>query len=295
MIKIIVPFVTAYLLKRLRVFKPEDARVLINYVIYFAIPSIAFKSAYSLGISSNVFKIVFLCWLVTFSLMGLGYLIGRAIGLKGGDLRLWVLMSSFGNTAFLGYPFTYNFFGNHGLSFAVIYDSLGSFVLVLTIGIFIAVGKTSLKALLSFPPSWALILGFLFRPWTLPTMLKEVLNFLAPSVFPVIIFAIGLAVDLSKIIHNIKKSLLVEGFKIFVGGALALIYGLALGISTLPLRVAILEASMPTMIFTIVLALKYKLDHHLATSCASLGILLSFFTAPFWVWFSKIIIHLLTH
>jgi predicted permease len=290
MIKILIPFFFAYLFKKLNIFKPEDSRVFINYIIYFAIPSLAFKSAHSLGINLNIFKIVLISWLTTLSLFTIGLLTSRIFKIKTEEKRVWLLAITFGNTAFLGYPYTLNFFGEKGLNFAVVYDSLGSFIMVLTLGFLIAIGRPSLKELFSFPPLWALILGFLLKPYPLPQTLKEILNFLIPSVFPVILFAIGLAVSLSRVFSYLKKALFIEGVKIFLGGGLALSWGLLLGLPHFSLKVVILEASMPTMIFTIVLALKYKLNHHLAISCATLGILASFITAPFIVHITNLIL-----
>ncbi len=280
MIKILIPFLSAYTLKRFKIFKEEDANPLINYVIYFAIPFLAFKSAYSLGIEKNIFKLAVAAWLIILTLMGIAYISGYLLKLKGKDLRLWILVNSLGNTGFLGYPFSYSYFGEKGLHFAVMYDSLGSVVLVLTLGIFIASEELSIKTLFSFPPTWALILGFLAKPFVLPHTIKTIINFVEPSVFPVIMFAIGLCLDLSEIKNYIKQATSVEMIKIFGGATLGLIYGSILNVAPLPLKIIIIEASMPTMIFTIVLSIKYKLNYKFAISCASLGIIFSFFTTP---------------
>ncbi len=294
MLKVFIPFICGYLLKRLRIFKAEDSNVLINYVIYFAIPAIAFKSAHTLGINKGVLNLALLSWLTTLVLIGIGYATGKLLGMRKEELRLWVLITSFGNTGFLGYPFTLNFFGEQGLNFAVMYDSLGSFILVLTLGLFIAIGKPNFKAFMSFPPFWALLLGFFLKPWPIPEEIEKILNFISPSVFPVILFAIGLSVNLSKVKLYFKKGLMVEMIKIFGGAGIAFTIGFfCLHIKGLPLKVAVLEASMPTMIFTIVLALKYKLNHYLAISCASMGIVLSFLTTPLVVKISTLLLNLL--
>ncbi|WP_456370070.1 AEC family transporter [Thermodesulfatator atlanticus] len=282
MVKIIVPFICAYLLKRRKIFHDGHATALINYVIYFALPAIAFKSAYNIDISANFFKLILTCWLVTSVLIGVGYLTGKFLfKLKNENLKTWLLVISFGNTAFLGYPYTFNFFGEKGLHYAIVYDTLGSFVFVLTVGFFIAVGKLNVKEFISFPPAWGLVLGFLLRSFNLPRLVWDSIEFVIPSIFPVIIFAIGLSVDLKQIGLYFKRSLFIETTKIFLGAFLAILIGKMLGLSGLPFKVAILEASMPTMIFTAVLALKYKLNHNLAVSSVSLGILMSFLTTPF--------------
>ena len=294
MLKIIIPFLCGYLLKKLKIFKEEDANVLINYVIYFAIPAIAFKSAYNLGISREVINIPILSWLTTFSLIIFSFFIGKLLKLKKEELRLWVLICSWGNTGFLGYPTAYNFFGEEGLNFAIIYDAVGTFPLVLTLGIFIAFGKPDIKSFFKFPPIWALFLGFILQPFSIPQAVEKIINFVAPSVFPVILFAIGMALNLSKLRLYFKKALIVEIIKMWGGAIFCFLIGyFILGMKDVPLKVSVLQASMPTMIFTIILALKYRLNHHLAISCASLGIILSFINTPLVVKLVNTILHFL--
>ncbi|MEN3039749.1 MAG: AEC family transporter, partial [Candidatus Kryptonium sp.] len=47
--------------------------------------------------------------------------------------------------------------------------------------------------------------------------------------------------------------------------------------------VSVLESAMPTMIMASVLVLKYGLNHNLAFASAGIGIVISFFSVPFWV------------
>ncbi len=290
MFKIIVPLLGAYLFKKFRILSAKDSKIFINYILYFALPFISFRTSYSIGLKPEVFKIACVAWIGILTMIGIGYISGKLLKLKSADLRTWLLVVSFGNTAFLGYPYNFTFFGEEGLNFAILYDTLGSFIIVITIGLFIATGKISLKVIFSFPAFWTLILGFLLRGQELPYFVKDVINFIYPSILPVIIFAIGLIFEFHQIYYNLNKAILALILKIFVMSFITYFIARIIGISGLPLKVAVLQASMPTMIFSTVLALKYDLNYHLTISCVSLGIILSLFTTSLIVYLTDFLL-----
>lgn len=152
MLKVFLIIALGYLLRKSRVFKREDAKVFIDYVVYVALPAVSFKSAHSLGLGKNTVTVVILSWTgISFCIL-ISYTLGRIIKLRSSDLRTFVLVSSFGNTAFLGYPYTLSFFGEEGLKYAVIYDSLGSFLLISTVGLLISKVMWLSKSFLPFHP-----------------------------------------------------------------------------------------------------------------------------------------------
>ena len=271
---------SAYLFRRFNLLRAEDSRILISYVVNFALPIFAFKSLYTLGIGSHLIKISVSAWITIISSALLALALGLLIRLDKKDLKTFLLVSSFGNTAFLGYPITYAFFGREGLLYAVLYDNLGSFLLVSSLGVLIATSGFNLKVILSFPPFIGLILGILASPYQLPKALLDTLDFVSASVLPVILFSVGLNLSFGEIKNNLKLSLLALFIKMLLSPAVALFVGHSLGLSKLELSVVVLESSMPTMIMASVLALKYKLNYQLAFACAGLGMLISFLLSP---------------
>ena len=275
---LILIFAVAYLLKVLGVFERDHSKVLIDYVIYFSLPALAFREMRGIPLDPGTFGVVLLAWAVILSSLCFSFLLGRLLGFGGGTLRSFLLVSSFGNTAFLGYPFAYAFFGNEGLTYAVLYDQLGSFPLVVSLGFLIARGGFSPRDALLFPPLPALGAGLLSRGFPLPGGVELFLDAVSASLVPVVLFAVGLRFELSDLRGSLKGALSALLVKMAAAPLLTLILIEALGLKGTGYRVALLESAMPPMIMAGVLALRYRLDERLALSAITLGIPLSFAT-----------------
>ncbi|SNZ11319.1 AEC family transporter [Hydrogenobacter hydrogenophilus] len=285
MLEVILLVILAYFLKKARVFKEEDAKVLINYIIYITLPAVSFRSAHSLGINRSVLVVVALAWSGIILCMLVSFLVGKAIGLKDKDLRVFLLVSSFGNTAFLGYPYTLSFFGQEGLKYAVIYDSLGSFLLVSTLGFFVSIGRVNIKELLSFPPFLGLVLGFLLKDYNLHPEVMKVLDTVADSLSPVVLFALGLSLSYSGIKKYLPISFLALLIKMFLSVLITYQMGHLLKAQGMVFKVSLLESGMPSMMMAGILSLKYGLNYELAFASIGLGVLLSFITVPIFMRF----------
>ncbi len=271
---------SAYILKEIKVFKKEDSQIFVNYVIYFALPLTIIKNFTGINFDKNLIHIPLFAWFSIIVGLITSYFFGKLLSLPKNSLKSFMLISSFGNTAFLGYPFSYALFGEEGLTYAIIFDQLGSFTLVITLGLFIAIGRFDLKELITFPPFIALCLSLLLHNVAFPEFLDYFLQVSSASLIPVILFSLGLKFEP------------VRGFsspKVLI--AALLIKMVLLPLSTLLLlklfslngdiyKVILLESGMPPMVFAGVLALKYNLDFRLAFSAITLGIPLSFITIP---------------
>ncbi len=283
---IVLILVSAYLLKRKGVFSRDHSRVFIDYVIYFALPLLTFQKVRELEADVTSAGVVLTAWgAVAFALL-LASVVGRLTGLSGGSFRAFLLVSSFGNTAFLGYPFAYAFYGDEGLTYAVLYDQLGSFLLVVSAGFLIAVGRLSLREIFLFPPFPALLMGVLARGVSLPEGVEIFLEVGSGSLIPVVLFAVGLRFEPAELKGSLRYALCALVIKM-VAVPLGVLAALSLlGLTETGYRVALLEASMPPMVMAGVLAMKYGLDERLALSAITLGIPLSFLTVPLVVYLS---------
>jgi len=277
MLEVVTPIVGARLLKHLGVFQENQERVLINYVLYFSLPILAFEAGYSIKNTANILKISAVAWACILVSMLCAYFLSKLLKLDVKSKKTFLLISSFGNTAFLGYPYAYSYFGQEGLQIAIIYDNIGSFLLVSSLGILIASGKPNLKEVIFFPPFLGLILGFVSKGLALNT---KVLSLLGSSTLPVVLFALGLSLNLGGIKKNIRVSLIAIFVKVFVGLFVSLLVGKILNLPEVELKVSILESAMPPMMFSAVLAMKYNLNPSLAFASVGLGIILSFFYVP---------------
>jgi predicted permease len=280
MLEVVLPIIGGKLLKHFGVFQKEQEKVLINYVMYFALPILAFKKGHQIKLGLEVIKISSLAWASIVLCMSVAYIIARLFRLSNKDLRTFLLVSSFGNTAFLGYPYAFSYFGQEGLQIAIIYDNLGSFLMVSFLGVIVASGKPDLKEVLLFPPFLGLVLGFVLRGIPLHPSLEEALDFVAHSTLPVILFALGLSINLSGIRDHLKLSLLAILIKVSVSVLAVYLVGRFMELSPIAFKVSLLESAMPPMMFSAVLALRYNLNPNLAFASVGLGMILSFFYVP---------------
>jgi predicted permease len=280
MLEVVLPIIGGKLLKQFGVFQKEQEKVLINYVLYFALPILAFKAGHQIKLGLEVIKISSLAWASIVLCMSVAYIIAQLFRLSNKDLRTFLLVSSFGNTAFLGYPYAYSYFGQEGLQIAIIYDNLGSFLMVSFLGVIVASGKPDLKEVLLFPPFLGLVLGFVFKGIPLHPSLERALNFVDHSTLPVILFALGLSINLSGIRDHLKLSLLAILIKVSISVLAVYLVGRFMELSPVAFKVSLLESAMPPMVFSAVLALRYNLNPNLAFASVGLGMVLSFLYVP---------------
>ncbi|MFN3871107.1 MAG: AEC family transporter [Aquificaceae bacterium] len=284
MLEVFLTFGIAYFLKRLGIFSKEQSTALVNYVLYFALPLLSFKTAHSLGLSKEVFYVGASAWLVIFFSLFLSYGVGKFMGLNSTDLRSFMMVCTFGNTAFLGYPYSFAYYSQEGLKYAIIYDSVGSFLAVSSIGLFLVSGRLSLRSLLLFPPFLGLLLGFLLKPYEIPMAFQRFIDFSTASLLPVILFSLGLSFELSHIRKEKRLLALAIFIKMVLTPLFAMFFLKLFPLGEVAYKVSVLESAMPTMIMASLLLLKYGLNHHLAFTSAGLGILISFITVPLWVY-----------
>ncbi|WP_448584045.1 AEC family transporter [Thermocrinis sp.] len=283
MLEIIIPVISASLLKRLGVFKEGHERILIDYVLFFSLPILSFKAGYDIQTSADILKVSSVAWASILACMLLAFAITKLLNLSNKETKTFLLISSFGNTAFLGYPYAYTYFGQEGLQVAIIYDNIGSFLLVSSLGVIIASGKLNLKEVILFPPFLGLILGFSMKGFNIPIALVKALDFVALSTLPIILFALGLSISVRGIKKNFKLALLAVFIKILMAFFTSLTVGKLISLHSVAMKVSILESVMPPMMFSAVLAIRYNLSPDLAFSAVGLGMLLSFVYVPLFV------------
>ncbi len=276
-------FLSGFLLKRVGILKPKEAEPLVNYVLFFSLPILVFREVRKVQLSHETAGVVLVAWGTILGSLILSFLLGKALGMGERTLRSFLLVSSFGNTAFLGYPFTFALFGEEGLRFAVLYDQIGSFLLVVSVGFYLSRGSFSLKEVLTFPPFPALLLGLFLGDLKFPGFFEGFLKVVGDSLIPVVLFSMGLRFETSHIKGVAGYTLLSLFIKMVLSPLVLLLLLKLLSLDSTGYRVALLETSMPPMVMAGVLAIKYGLDERLALSSIALGVPLSFLTTPLWV------------
>jgi malate permease and related proteins len=279
-------FTIALLLRRFGAVRETHSAILVRYVMTVSLPCLTLMTIGTLDLRQAHFDIAVIAWLVMSVGAIIAYFTGKAVGLKENSLRSFMLASTFPNTAFLGYPFSYSLFGSAGLSYAIIYDQMGMFPFFFTLGFFIAGGKESLLHMLRFPPLIALVAAFLLNLAGLPPsgQVAKILGAVGWTTLPLTIFLIGLKVRFTPR-PAMKGVFACLTLRMLIMPALLFIMFYLTGKDGVPYRVALLESAMPPALTTGILAIRYRLDEDLAVSCISLGTVISLFMFSMAMWF----------
>jgi predicted permease len=203
-----------------------------------------------------------------------------------------VLAAGLANTSFVGFPLVEAYYGDAGLSVAIVCDQV-SFVLLSTAGVAIAVrgsagGSLSIPALalrvVPFPPFVAFVLAILLPRFVDLAPLRPLIEPLARTVGPLALFAIGLSLETDGLRAELPTLARVLGYKLLIAPALVLGLGLAIGAHGLALRISVFEAAMASMASTAIVAAEQKLDVKLISLVIGSGIVISLATTAGWWW-----------
>ena len=193
-------------LRRFPQFPEETGKVLNLFVIYVALPALVLQQIPGLSFSRDLLVPALMPWVMLF-LSVFGVLVLSRILRWGREVEgPLLLLVPLGNTSFLGIPMVKAFFGDQAVSYAVLYDQLGSFPQLATYGsLILALYGTSessptvkevLKKIITFPPFIALLLAVMLKPVAYPAIVHTLLQTLASTLVPVIMIAVGFQLTL---------------------------------------------------------------------------------------------------
>jgi len=266
----------------------DNSKQLIEFIIYFSLPAIVFSKIYPLVLDETILGLILMfIGFILFNL-ALAYIVGKTI-LKLDRLLLatFMIMATFGNTSFIGFSYIDAFYGQDYIVYGLIYDLFGSFLLLVSIGMFIitwGAGKKNnisgiFKSVFLFPPTIMFFITVLAKNFEVPNFLLLTTETLGATLVPIAMIAIGMKLELKHIFqkfHVVSTAMLLKmvivpiivlvGFKLFYG------------IDETWVKVTIIEVAMPPMTMATVLAIKGGLDEKVAINSLVLGVLLSLLT-----------------
>ncbi len=273
-----------YMLKSAGILKEEDSTILSAIVLNVSLPSLIFVNISAANISSDMIVLPFAALLLSFSCLVISYLFCKWRGYS--KVKTWTIMiaSSMMNTGFLGFPITLGVFGKEGFLNAIFFDLSTTLLFVIfgmiLVGIFGGKRGDVLKQVVGFVPLWAVVIGLMFNFFGVayPYVVESTLNYLGQATIPLIMMALGLTLNFSKIKNAIGDSLFVACVKLFIAPVIMLLIMLALGFNGLSFQVAVLEAGMSTAMNALVLSINYDLDTELMSSLIFTNTVLCLFT-----------------
>ena len=135
-----------------------------------------------------------------------------------------------------------------------------------------------LKQLVTFPPLIALFLGLALSGISLPIGVDMFLERLGAAAIPLILISVGLSLEIGQVRPYALLIPLAILSKLLFSPLIALIVGRAVLTEPVAFRTAVLEASMPTALLTLVIGIDFGLEREFIASVIVLTTIFSFFT-----------------
>ena len=261
-----------------------------HFVIYVSLPALVFVYMVDLKVDSRFILPIGSAWLLYTLSVGIILLCSKILGWSRSLTGALLMVAPYGNTSFLGVPFTEAFFGEDGIPYAVIYDQLGSFLILSTMGLLTLSLYSSQKATLSrilyriftFPAFVTLIAALLIDRSMLPEWLMDLLSILAATLTPAALLSIGLYLKLRLDRDKLTAFGIGLSLKLLLTPLLLLVLLWLLDLRGLSAQVTLFEAAMAPMVSSSMLALSAGLERRFVASILGYGIVLSFVTLPLW-------------
>lgn len=275
-----------------KVFKKDISESLIDFVIYFSLPALALVQIRKIDFNETIIDVIIISYITMFTAALLSYMIGKMLKLSKNVLATFMVVSIFGNTAFVGFSYTESLYGSSELVYALVYDQIGSFVALLTLGmVLIAWGSgkeekmtlwQKIKILLT-PPLQAILFAVLLRDVAFPSYVEGILIKLEATLIPLVTMIVGMKLEIKAFRSYFKESIIALGIKMILVPFLMLIALYPFyDFSMTYMKVTFIEIAMPPMTMATVLAIRGGLNKDLAINALGLGILASFLIVPFW-------------
>ncbi|MCS7000736.1 MAG: AEC family transporter [Bacteroidota bacterium] len=290
----VVGFVGAGILWRaIRLFPAAEQlrQVIATAVFMFFLPVLTFRSMLHAPLGSVLWQIPLVAASSIIGTALTGWLLCRTTSLAPPAAAAFVLTSAWGNVTYLGIPLLRATIAPEATYVAVLFDFAASTPLLWTLGvglIHVIAGppkdvRISRLHWLAIPPLWAAIAGLSMQALgiALPAMFDRILEIIAAAVIPLMMFALGLSLRW-EYLRQWRMLVPVATLKLLVAPAIATVVSLAVGLGGIALRAAILEAAMPTMMLTLVVAERYHLESERVAAAIAVTTITSVVTLPLW-------------
>jgi predicted permease len=256
------------------------ARRLMWIVLWVLMPFVAFFNVASLHLTAQVGAGIAFGWIATVVTVAVAWFVGtRVLRLPRPSVGTLMGTSAFGNTGYLGIPFTAALLGFGQVGNAVAYDMLVSTLLLITVGFSIGAGfgtvaEAPRERIAAFflrnPPLIATLLGLVAPASLAPSLAVDVSRVVVIAILPIGFFAVGVTLAAEADRDRMRFPPPLTGpVAIAVLLKLLLPVGILFGLSTAFVDVPnayLTQAAMAAGINNLVVASEYGLDRRLAAA-----------------------------
>ncbi|PIF71764.1 AEC family transporter [Flavobacterium sp. 2] len=281
------------LLQNVKRFPTHIYKTINKIVIYLCLPAITLYHIPKIKWSSELLFPIGAGWISFFLAFVFFHFLGRRLGWSNKLIGCLVLTAGLSNSSFLGYPIIEALFGKKGLETAVLVDQPGTFVVVSTLGVFVAAFyskgnpdfKSITKKIIFFPPFITFVAACLLNVWNydLDINIQSLLLKLGSLVTPLALFSVGLQLTFDRKSKHWKFLQLGLFFRLIVTPLIIFIlYVFVFKQHSEAIKITIIEIAMAPMITGAILASTYGLKPKLSSMMIGFGIPISFVTLTFW-------------
>jgi hypothetical protein len=277
-----------WLLKRLGILHAEDTRPINAVIIYVGLPAMIFRAIHGAELRAEFAIVALVAWAVFGVTALVAWGLSRALALPRATAGGFILAAALGNTGYVGYPVSQAFLGDAGLVRAIFFDVLGTVMALLFVGLVIAerMGQPETKRLnlvreiLGFPAVLAFFMGLLTRGVAVPVVVGDWLDALANLVVPLIMISVGLSLRAGTIRERALALVALSGVRLVLAPLVALGLGALVLADVEALRLVVIEAGVPSMMLTLVIGARFKLDTDFIASAILVTTIASVATIP---------------
>ncbi len=280
------------LLKRVKML-PENAHIALNVIIlYVALPAVSLLTLPELTWSLELVALCLVGWIIFGIAFFLFPFLGRNFGWDEKVIGCLILTAGLGNTSFVGFPVIEALFGKEALSLAVLVDQPGTFLIVSSLGVWVAATYSSgsmrkrdlAQKVLLFPPFIAFVLGICLGiwGWKADGGVRFLLEKFSSLLTPLALIGVGMQLRLKEIRDDFKYLIVGLGYKLLFAPLIIYVFYKVAGVSAEIFNVSVLEAAMAPMITGSILAASHGLHSRLASAMVGVGVPLSFLTLTIW-------------
>jgi predicted permease len=275
-------------------FLPANTHKRLNYiVIYFCLPSLALFYIPKIELDSKLLYPIAVTW-ISFTVSWLFFsLLGKKYGWSKKLIGCLIMTAGFSNTSFLGFPIIQALYGDEGLKMAILVDQPGTFVVLSTLGIFVATlysngssdGVQIAKKIIFFPPFIAFLFACFMNlfHFDFHQYIQFGLQKIGSVMTPLAMLSVGLQLHFDRRSKHFKFLGLGLLYKLILTPAIIyLLYVVIFDQHSQMIQVSLMEAAMAPMISSSIIASSYGLKPRLCSMMIGFGIPLSFITLVFW-------------
>ena len=279
---------------------PDNAHsTLGTLILYVPLPAVCLLTLPDLEWNLSLLGVGAVTWIIFFAALILFPWLGKKYNWDKELVACLILTSGFCNSAFIGFPVIDALYGKEALKHAIFLDQAGSFLIVSTFGIWLAITYSSgkmrkrilFRKIILFPPFISFIVAILIGLMGLRPegALREVLERLASLLTPMALISVGLQLHWNDIRAQLRFLTLGLVFKLFLAPLGIFLIYYALNTPKDILNIVVMESAMAPMITSSILAASHNLRPKLAGMMVGVGVPLSFFTLGLWYYFLKMV------